>query len=576
MKPSLIAVMVGMILAVLPQQAAHATIRGIVVAAGTDAPLAGAQLTLTTFKAFDPRYAGASSEPAVRSVTTDRAGRFMIEDVEAGSYRLTIMRNGYAKQMYGQRVTNGIVPPLEFGEGETKDLMIRLTPAGSISGVVRNASGRPIAGVDVQLVQRIYGETGDRIVTTIASTNTDDRGEYRFYWVSAGRYYVMAGNNHPCRLTPDACPSISKIENYDRGVKDGTNLDERDRSGRYTAAYYPGVRDTVRAAPIDIQPGSELGAIDFTLERLRYHIRGRVIDSTTGQVPSQEVGIEFYELGWGGNGYYDYTPGEVEISNLGPGTYRVRVSLEDSDSGRPPLAAAATKVVIVNSDIDGFVWTLTPSPVIAGRIRVDGDPRDHQELNLPENLDIRLFRPDEPGNFHGDGLGTHPVSLSAKRGAFTLSGIADGEFRVTMPDLPRGFYLKEARLDGVDVLRAPGPLKAGTMELVVSSRGGQIDGIVLDDRSRPRPYVQVVLVPNGSHDRFELFKSATTDKSGRFSLGAIAPGDYKLFAWEALELYSWLDPDVLKHYEGRGRAVHVAESSRQSIEARMIPAGDKR
>jgi hypothetical protein len=249
-------------LVVARQQSATATLRGIVVGTGTDTPLAGARLTLTTFKAFDPRYPGASSEPAVQSVTADRVGRFVIEDIEAGSYRLTIMRNGYAKQMYGQRVTNGIVPPLEFGEGETKDLMIRLTPAGSISGVIQNTSGRPLAGVDVQLVQRIYSETGDRITTTIASANTNDRGEYRFYWVSPGRYYVIAGNNHPCRLTPEACPSLSKIENYDRSAKAGINLDERDRSGRYAAAYYPGVRDTELhsgAAPVPYpRPGDRL------------------------------------------------------------------------------------------------------------------------------------------------------------------------------------------------------------------------------------------------------------------------------------------------------------------------------
>jgi hypothetical protein len=285
------------------------------------------------------------------------------------------------------------------------------------------------------------------------------------------------------------------------------------------------------------------------------------------------VGIELYELGWGRNGYYDYTPGEVELSNLGPGTYWVRVSLA-YDPGRPPLAAATRKFVIADSDVDGFVWTLTPSPVITGRIRVDGDTQGRQEWNLPGDPEVQFLRPDEPGAFILNGLGTHPLSLSAKRGAFTLSGIADGEFRVTLPDLPQGLYLQDARLDGVDVLSAPFPLKTGTMELVVSSRGGRIEGIVADDRSRPMPYVQVALVPNESRDRFELFKSTRTDKSGRFSMNAIAPGDYKLFAWEAIELHSWLDPAVLKQYETSGHAVHVAESSRQSIEARMISAGD--
>jgi hypothetical protein len=555
------------------QQLGTATIRGIVVATATDNPVADAELTLTTFRSFNPRYPRQDSTPVISSLHTDREGRFIINDLPAGAYRLTIMRNGYAKQNLGQRGPNGMIPPFELSEGEAKDLQIRLTPAGNVGGVVRNTSGRPIAGVTVQLLQCEYTETGDRSFTAIASTQTNDRGEYRFYWISPGRYYVKAGNDDICRFG-EGCPSLSKLQNYDRAVGNGVNPGQSDRSGGYIAWYYPGVRDTEKAVQIDIQPGSEIGAIDFTLERLRHHIRGRVIDSTTGRSPSW-VGVEFYESGSGGIAYYDYTPGTVEISNLGPGTYWVRLSLEDSDSGRPPLAAAA-KFVISDSDVDGFEFILTPSPVVTGRIQVEGAP---QGLQLLDELEVQLLRPTEPetswGEFGFGPSGSHPISLGVKSGAFALKGSPDGEFRVRIPNLPAGYYLKEARLNGSDVLNAPVRLQAGTMELVVSSKGGRIEGVVSDARSLPVPYVQAVLVPK-DRSRPELYKNATTDRAGRFSISAIAPGDYVLFAWEAIDPYSWFDPEVLKAYETRGQNVRVSEASQQSIEVQMIPAGNLR
>ena len=67
-------------------------------------------------------------------------------------------------------------------------------------------------------------------------------------------------------------------------------------------------------------------------------------------------------------------------------------------------------------------------------------------------------------------------------------------------------------------------------------------------------------------------QSVETDAAGRFSLAGIAPGDYRLFAWEALEPYAWFDPDVLRPFESMGQPIHVAESSAQSIDVRMISA----
>ena len=54
----------------------------------------------------------------------------------------------------------------------------------------------------------------------------------------------------------------------------------------------------------------------------------------------------------------------------------------------------------------------------------------------------------------------------------------------------------------------------------------------------------------------------------------VTPGDYKLFAWEALENFGYFDPDQMRRSESAGKAVRVAESSKLVVEGKIIPAGN--
>jgi hypothetical protein len=56
----------------------------------------------------------------------------------------------------------------------------------------------------------------------------------------------------------------------------------------------------------------------------------------------------------------------------------------------------------------------------------------------------------------------------------------------------------------------------------------------------------------------------------------VAPGDYKLFAWQAMDNYAYFDPDVLKESETRGKAVHVDENAKLKIDTKVIPEGSTR
>jgi hypothetical protein len=158
-------------------------------------------------------------------------------------------------------------------------------------------------------------------------------------------------------------------------------------------------------------------------------------------------------------------------------------------------------------------------------------------------------------------------------GNFRFEGVHPGEFRVTLPVTGPEYYLKQARLNGVDVLNQPMQFSGGEngfLEVVISAGAIQIEGSTTDAKSMPAPGVSVVLIPDEHRERVELYKNVTSDANGKFVLRGIAPGDYKLFAWDSLDPFSWFDPEILSRYISKGKPIHVQESSNQTVDLRVI------
>jgi hypothetical protein len=157
---------------------------------------------------------------------------------------------------------------------------------------------------------------------------------------------------------------------------------------------------------------------------------------------------------------------------------------------------------------------------------------------------------------------------------FRIDTVFPGEYRLTVTPLPTDVYVKQARFNQADILNKPIQYTAsdsGTLEVVLSARGGEIDGTAVADNLQSVQSSTAVLIPDRQRDRIDLYKNATVDANGKFNFRGIAPGDYRVFVWEAIDPYVYFDPDFLKQNESRGKAVHVSESSREALEVRMIP-----
>jgi hypothetical protein len=113
---------------------------------------------------------------------------------------------------------------------------------------------------------------------------------------------------------------------------------------------------------------------------------------------------------------------------------------------------------------------------------------------------------------------------------------------------------------------------SGTLDIVIGVSGGQINGVVSDERSQPVPVVQVVLVPD-RRSRTDLYKNVPADDNGLFVFTGVPPGSYKVFAWDAVETFRWMDPEFLALHEAKGSAAQVTETSSDNISVRVISMG---
>jgi hypothetical protein len=92
----------------------------------------------------------------------------------------------------------------------------------------------------------------------------------------------------------------------------------------------------------------------------------------------------------------------------------------------------------------------------------------------------------------------------------------------------------------------------------------------MNEKHEPAPGIQVVLIPDLHRERNDLYKVSVSAATGRFNMRGITPGDYKLFAWESLELFAYFDSDIVQKSESQAKPVHVTESGKLTVEVSVI------
>jgi hypothetical protein len=542
------------LLLVLQNQPAKASVEGFVVRAGTNEPISGSRVTISREGAGVGLFA----------VTTDNQGHFIIKDLDAGRYMLAAQRNGFARQIYGEKAVGRPGKPFNLASGQaTKDIVFHLTPAGAVTGRVSDVSGEPLPSITVQLMRATYQADGQRKLVEVGSAQTNDRGEYRIFYVTPGRYFISAKAGRIMALLNGAVlqPSANQIN-----------------EPGYPPTYYPGTSDPSTAMSIEVQAGTDLTAIDFALRKQDvFRIRGRVLDPVTNTIPGSvqvliiprnnpSVSFNFISTP---PIDYNNTSGTFQIRDVLPGSYWVQAIFNPTSGQAPRLGLTAEVAVDVSeSDVEGLTLAFTPGFSISGHLS------DEDGTSIASLTDYRKIRVSLTSITPRGPLVPNLAAQPSADGTFHIDNLQPGDYKVSVASAPPGMYLKEVRLGQVDIMNGvslSGPV-AVSLEVLLSPKAGQITGTVVDSARNPVPGIEAVLVP-AEYDRNDLYRTVISDQNGQFSIRSVSPGNYRLFAWEDIEPFSYTDPDFLRRYENQGISIKISESQNMMVEARLIPAG---
>ena len=138
-------------------------------------------------------------------------------------------------------------------------------------------------------------------------------------------------------------------------------------------------------------------------------------------------------------------------------------------------------------------------------------------------------------------------------------------------------YIKSIRVGGSDVLNdglaVPAGGSPGDLEIVLGT-GGRLEGQAVNENHEPMRNVTIAIVPDVAlRRRTDLYRTTTTDISGRFRIQGIPPGSYKAFAWEEVDRDIWQSPEFMLAVEGRGTPVDIRETTQTTVDLAAIPVG---
>ena len=519
-----------------PLQQRNGQVEGVVLRSDNQQPIDHVRVVLV----------GSGPGPASGYTTwSGPDGRFALKDVTPGSYRLTASQDGFGGVQHGQKKPGAPGTTLEVSESRPQGgLTLVMTPESTISGKVYDETGRPLARARIQLLQRQYTPSGRLIAQLVAGDSTNDRGEYRIFWVTPGMYYVAA------------TATTNELTNFRELNDQPKNL------GMFLPTFFPGSLSADRAEPVNLAPGIEVRGIDFAMTRFpTARLAGTLVDGTTGRpltgaaITLQPSPPDWAELAMI-PGATTTTNGQFTLGKVPSGTYTISAVTAGVNGIR---MSNASELRVGDKDLTDLNVVVNASPSIRGRIVAEPGTPPTQIGSL---------------SFEAVGGGVDSGAAVEADGNFVAANLSSGIYRISL-NAREGYFIRSARsgsrnvlLEGLDTR----PATLDPLEVTIAFTSAQVEGVVLNLDDKPARDTQVVLIPNTDRAlRTELFLNVTTNPDGRFTLRGVAPGNYKLFAWDEIEPYQYFDAAFMELYESRGTPVHVELNANVNVSLRKLP-----
>jgi hypothetical protein len=499
--------------AMLPGQTA--SVSGVVKDKITGQPLANHIVSTFTNSTWVGNTIVQSSGTKQVQSTTDSSGRYKLEALPPGLYRIS-ERDAVT---FGSDHPRSVV--LNGTDLENIDFLV--LPEATISGKVLDENKEPVPGVDVRLIAREYYLGTPGYYFGRWNIRTNDLGEYTLTHVPAGRPYLLM------------------VEQVDRNLPAHSQapLDPKLRKRVPVRSWYPNSPSRESAQPLTLRPGEKREAVDIEMKKAASFCVEGTAAGPMGE-GALHFSIEATQPSSGtssSGGTYVAVPGgmtaadgKFRICGLYAGSYR----LSAQDTNRDPQAApnyGVTDVTITDQDLRGVRVTAGPGKPLEGEVAWELDPPATPPASKLAVTLSPLFRP----GFAPERNGVRPDIP----GTFRFDVIFPDEYTVRAFINAPGVYVKDVTFSGrsvlYDVLRPDSAMSGAGMRVVMAHDGGTISLQVIDKDGNPGADLRVLLLPADARSEGVLaarLVQGRTNQAGQYTSETLPPGKYYAVATE--------------------------------------------
>jgi hypothetical protein len=494
---------------------------------------------------------------SVRSVLTGPEGEFSFDGVTAGRAYITVNKPGY----FGTGETQGsptFRDSFEVGP-DTGKIVLKLAPEVVIAGHVMGQDEEPLEGANVQVLA-FREMDGRQVLMPVGYGRTDEDGNFRIAGLASGRYYlaVKAGNltrrvlGAQTPKAPEAYPAV---------------------------VYHPGTADLAAATPLVLAPGQKVDTQFALALSPAYKLAGKVVAAGEWKQVSSPIIIDSMDQVLFTPDQYDAASGAFEFRAVPAGTYTLRVSGADTQNrGRFSIHKVTVTGSVANLQLS--LRSGVNIPVV-----------ERTEFNKPPGRGSACPWSDSNGELHQPDCADYPasrvelISMDSVRLRFSTEwrpakdpsdhavyGVAPGKYMVRAQPAFGG-YVQSVRSGSLDLLRevltVPEDGPVAPIEVVLRDDPGTLKVNV--HAEKPGQSATILVLPDGA-----LFPSPNmmANTSTQVYFPSMAPGNYKVFAFDSLDGLDYGNPEALAKYASKAAAVTVTANGNASVIVNVIHNGE--
>ncbi len=496
---------------------------------------------------------------AGRAMLTGPEGEFSFDGLAAGRFQVMATKPGYFSP--GAKIA-GPSPASNIDVGpDTEKMTLKLVPEAVIFGRATGKDEEPLEGAAIQVLT-FMSMNGRKQLVPAGNFNvrTDEDGNFHVAGLPAGRYYVAV-----------------KAGNVTRRVLGAQTA--KGNEAYPAIVYYPGTQDLAAAVAMDLEPGQRMEAPFSLALTPAFKVAGVVTAAGEWKQVNPPMIVDDMEQVLFTPEEFDSQSGAFQFRAVPAGTYTLRLGGLDQEGHY----ISSRRKITISRTVTNLKLALQPGIDIPVVVR-----SEFSKMRLPGTCTYSL----PGGELHQSECSDYPaahvelIAADSARSrfysnfapmkdpsAFALHGVTPGKY-VVRAQASFGGYVRSLRSGGVDLLRE---------ELVVPEGGSvlPIEVVVRDDsamlkvqvhREKPGQQATVMIFSDGAVVTEPQMTTLTTNTE--FQTGPLAPGTYKVFAFDSVDGLDYANPEVLAKYAASAASVTVAPNGSASVTVDVIHTGD--